>query len=127
MDIEDFQMQLINFKAPLLWTSKFDDLQKLLETAENSQTSILTCWKPLPEKFDCLKKMAIALLSIIGSTYLCEQILSHMKFILSSHCSRLTKDHSKACVQLKVTKYSPNITKLSKEKDLIKNDSCDRI
>ena len=40
----------------LLWASKFDDLRKLLETAENSQTSILTCWKSLPKKFDYLKK-----------------------------------------------------------------------
>ena len=45
MDIEDFQMQLIDFKASLSWVSKFDNLRKLLETAENSQTSILTCWK----------------------------------------------------------------------------------
>ena len=72
MDVEDFQMQLINFKASLLWTSKFDDQQKSLETAENSQTSILTCWKFLPEKFNCLKKMAIALLSVFESIYLCE-------------------------------------------------------
>ena len=42
-------MQLIDFKASLLWASKFDDLRKLPETAENSQTSILTCWKSLPE------------------------------------------------------------------------------
>ena len=48
MDIEDFQMPLIDFKASLLWVSKFDNLQKLLETAENSQTSILICWKSLP-------------------------------------------------------------------------------
>ena len=45
MDIEDFQMQLIDFKASLLWASKFDNLWKSLETSENSQTSILTCWK----------------------------------------------------------------------------------
>ena len=60
--------------------------------------------------------MAIALLSVFGSTYLCEQIFSHMKFILTSHRCVLTKDHSEACVQLKVTRYSPNITELSKEK-----------
>ena len=115
MDIENFQKQLINFKGSLLWASNFDDLRKSLETAENSQTSILTCKKSLPEKFDCLKKMAIVL-SVFGSTYLCKQTFSHMKFILSSHRSRLTEDHSEACVQLKVTRYSPNITELSKEK-----------
>ena len=32
MDIEDFQMQLIDFKASLLWTLKFVDLRKSLET-----------------------------------------------------------------------------------------------
>ena len=116
MDIKDLQMQLIDFKAFLLWASKIDDLRKSLETAENSQTSILTCWKSLPEKFDCLKKMAIALLSVFGSTYLCEQIFSHMKFILSSHRNRLTEDHSEACVLFKVTRYCPNTTELRKEK-----------
>ena len=75
-------MQLIDFKASLLWASKFDDLRKSLETAENLQASILTCWKFLPERFDCMKKMAIALLSVYGSTSLCEQIFSHMKVIL---------------------------------------------
>ena len=60
--------------------------------------------------------MAIALMSVFGSTYLCEQIFLHMKFILSSQGCRLTEDHSEACVQLKVTRYSPKITKLSKEK-----------
>ena len=109
-------MQLINFKASLFWASKFDDLRKSLETAENSQTSILTCWKSLPENFDCLKKIAVALLSVFGSTYLCEQIFSHIKFILSSQRCLLTKDDSEACVQLQVTRYSPNITELNKEK-----------
>ena len=37
MDIEDFQMQLVDFKASLLWTFKFIDLRKLLETIENKQ------------------------------------------------------------------------------------------
>ena len=35
MDIEDFQMQLIDFKASLLCVSKFVDLQKSLEIIEN--------------------------------------------------------------------------------------------
>ena len=116
MDIEDFRMKLIDFKASLLWTSKFVDLRKSLATIENKQKSILTCWESLPEKFSCLKKIAIALLSAFGSTYLCEQIFSHMKFILSAHRSRLTENHSESCVQLKVSKFSPNITELSKEK-----------
>ena len=45
-----------------------------------------------------------------------QQTISHMKFILSSQRCRLTEDHSEACVQLEVTRYSPKITELSKEK-----------
>ena len=37
MHIENFQMQLIGFKASLLLTSKFVDLQKSLKTIENEQ------------------------------------------------------------------------------------------
>ena len=91
-------MQLID----LLWTSKFVDLRKSLETIEKNQINILTCWESLPEKVSCLKKMAIALLSAFGSTYLCEQISSHMKFILCAHRSRVMEDHSELCAQLKV-------------------------
>ena len=105
MDIKDFQMQLIDFKASLLWTSKFVDLRKSLETIKNKQKGILTCCESLPEKFSLLKKMAIALLSAFVSTYLWEQIFSHMKFILS----RLREDHLESCVQLKVSKRSPKI------------------
>ena len=93
---------------------KFVDLRKSLETIENKQKSISTCWKSLLKKFSCLKKMAIALQSAFGSIYLCEQIFSHMKFILSAHRSRLAEDHSESCTQLKVSKISPNITELSK-------------
>ena len=105
-------MQLID----LLWTSKFVDLQKSLETIANKQINILTGWESLPVKSSCLKKMAIALLSPFGFTYLCEQTFSHMKFILSAHRSRVAEDYSESCIQLKVSKFSPSITELSKEK-----------
>ena len=39
-----------------------------------------------------------------------------MKFLLSSRRSQLTEDHAEACVQLKITRYCPNISELSKEK-----------
>ena len=59
-------------------------------------------------------KIACALLSAFGSTYLCEQIFSHMKHILSPQRSRLRTDHSESCVKLKVTNYTPDIEILSK-------------
>ena len=63
--------------------------------------------------------MAIALLSAFQATYLCEEIFSQMKVILSAHRSRLTKDQSKLYVQLSVSKFSPNIAELSKDKESV--------
>ena len=70
----------------------------------------------LPKKFSCRKKVRPALLSPFGSTYLCEQIILHLKPILNDYCNRLTVYHSEACVQPKVTKCNLNITELSKKK-----------
>ena len=65
-----------------------------------------------PERFNCLKKIACALLSAFGSTYLCEQIFSHMNHILSPLRSRLTTEHSESCMKLKVTNYTPGYSNI---------------
>lgn len=118
MDTQDMEMQLIELKSSALWMTKFSELRKELETtAVNNQGScIFTCWASLPEKFCCLKTVALALLTVFGSTYLCEQIFSHMNNVLCPSHNRLTVDHSEACVKLKVTNYTPKITELSKGK-----------
>ena len=118
LDTQDMQMQLIELKTSTLWKSKFADLRRELETetVRDHCACITTCWLSVPGKFSCLRNIALALLSVFGSTYMCEQIFSHMKSVLNPHRSRLTTDHSEACVQLKVTKYDPKITALSKGK-----------
>ncbi|XP_064110289.1 general transcription factor II-I repeat domain-containing protein 2A-like [Macrobrachium nipponense] len=117
METEELEMQLIDFQASTLWSAKFKDLREILESSKNDHaTSILRSWASLPDKFNCMKKVAFALLSAYGSTYQCEQIFSQMKHILSPHRSRLTTDHSEGCVKLKVSKYSPEISTLVKGK-----------
>ena len=75
MNIGDFEIQLIDFMASSLWVSKFIHLRKSLETAQGDNgTYILTCCLSLLEKFDCLKKVALAMLLALISTYLCEHI-----------------------------------------------------
>ena len=110
MDIEDFQLQLIDFKASLLWTLKFVDLRKSRETIENKQKNILPRWKALQEKFSCLKKMAIALLSAFQATYLCEQIFSQMKVYFQCPSQpTYGRSMNKLCVQLScISKYCSN-------------------
>ena len=110
-------MQLIDLRSLVLWTSKFAELSQAVETVDRKNRSklILQRRASLPDTFSDLKDVAKALLSVFGSTYLCEQIFSHMKFVLSPHCSRITADNSEACVQLKVTNYKPNIKAQSEE------------
>ncbi|XP_073207165.1 FERM domain-containing protein 4B isoform X4 [Lepidochelys kempii] len=75
MHVEDFKMQLIQLKSSELWASKFGDLQSALEATERDRgASILTCWTSLPVKFNCWKKIAFAMFSAFGATYLCEQL-----------------------------------------------------
>ena len=118
MNVSDFHMKLIDLRSSLLWTSKFAELCQAIKTVgrKNCSKLILQCWASLLDTFGDLKDVAKALLSVFGSTYFCKQIFSHLKFVLSPHCSRLTADNSEACVQLKVTNYKPNIKGLSEEK-----------
>ncbi len=62
------EMQLIYFKSLALWTTKFSELSKELETTavHNQGSEIFTCWTSLPEKFCCLKRVALALLTVFG-------------------------------------------------------------
>ena len=107
MNVGDFHMQLIDLRSSVLWTSKFVELRQAIDTVDlkNRSKLILQCWASLLDTFGDLKDVAKTLLSVFGSTYLREQIFSHMKFVLSPHRSCLTADNSEACVQLKVTNY----------------------
>jgi len=82
-DIDNFEMQHVEFKASELCTSKLDELRKTYEGNCLSAAN-LDCWTSLPEAFICLKKVAFAPLSGFDSTYTCEQIFCHMKAALSS-------------------------------------------
>ncbi|CAJ1050783.1 hypothetical protein NHX12_019613 [Xyrichtys novacula] len=79
LDTQDLAMQLIELKSPALWMTKFAELREELETTEdkNHGTCIYACWKSVPDKFCCFKNVALALLSVFGSTYLCGQVFSH--------------------------------------------------
>ncbi|KAG7176440.1 putative hAT family C-terminal dimerization region-containing protein 27 [Homarus americanus] len=117
MEIGDLEMQLIDFKLSSLWVVKFTELRKSLETTVSDHAaSISSCWASLPEKFDCMKKVAFVLLSTFESTYLCEQLFSYIKNILNPHRSRLTTDHSEGVSNFKVSRYASYITTLSKGK-----------
>ena len=78
MNVGDFHMQLIDLRSSVLWTSKFAEWRQAIKTVDRKNRSklILQCWALLPATFGDLKDVAKALLSVFGSTYLCEQIMS---------------------------------------------------
>ena len=123
LDLEDIEMQLIDFQSSSIWKQKFIDLRRDLELIENDRAvGVLTCnpeekvlktRDTISNTFICLKKLAIAILSIFSSTYCCESLFSQMNLIKNNLRSSLIDESSSACALLKVTEYEPDIKRLS--------------
>jgi hypothetical protein len=124
MELQAFEMQLVELQSSSIWKQKFVDLRVRLEIIErdrcnglepqlSAENVVLSVWNDLPETFNSLKKVAVAILSIFSSSYSCESLFSTMNFIKSDIRNSLTDDLSAACVALKNTKYSPDIKLLS--------------
>ena len=109
LDVEDMEMQLIDFMESLIsvWKQKFIDLRSDLELIENDRAhGVITCnaeeevlktWNTIPGTFNYLKRLAIAILSIFSSTYCCESLFSQMNLIKNNLRSRMIDDSSSAC------------------------------
>ncbi|GBL94541.1 hypothetical protein AVEN_130617-1 [Araneus ventricosus] len=123
LEIEEFEMQLIDFQSSSTWIQKVIETRKELELIEterltsniskNGNNKILEKWNSLPDTLNCLKRLARAILTIFSSTYACESLFSEMNNIKDSLRNRLTDDSSSACILLKVTCYNPNVGYLS--------------
>ncbi|GFV25896.1 general transcription factor II-I repeat domain-containing protein 2A [Trichonephila clavipes] len=113
LEIEELEMQLIDFQSSSIWIQKFIEIRKKLELIEaerltsniskNTSNEILEKWNSIPDSFNCLKKLAYAILTIFSSTYACESLFSEINSIKDSLRNRLTEDSYSACILLKVT------------------------
>ncbi|XP_067144229.1 general transcription factor II-I repeat domain-containing protein 2-like [Centruroides vittatus] len=107
----------------IIMTQKASGKLELIEMQEDQalqlkykSTSITEFWKFVPEsKYPELKKAACRIISIFGTTYLCESFYSTLKFVKSKHRSVLTNQHLKELLRSAVTNYSPNFKELSRE------------
>jgi hypothetical protein len=109
-------MESIEFQGSNIWRNKFINLNNKLKNNHHeigrnvkSENLILNERKCLPNSFASMKKLAFSLLTMFGSTYVCEQLFSSMNFIKSTVRNRIGTDLSETCVQLKSTNYSPRI------------------
>ena len=61
------------------------------------------------EKFSKLKKNAARIISLFGSTYVCEQMFSRMKHVKNKIRSSITDGHLEQCMRLATTSLDPEI------------------
>ncbi|GFU08113.1 general transcription factor II-I repeat domain-containing protein 2A [Trichonephila clavipes] len=104
LEIEELEIQLIDFQSSSIWIQKFIEIRKKLELREieaerltsniskNTSNEILETWNSIPDAFNCLKKLAYAILTIFSSTYACESLFSEINSIKDSLRNRLTDD-----------------------------------
>ncbi|XP_044276826.1 general transcription factor II-I repeat domain-containing protein 2A-like [Varanus komodoensis] len=107
----DLEMELADIAGKDIWVSEFKRLTANLEDvarqkailAQNHKWSdienlpkrdqlVFETWNAIPNTYMNMKKYAFGVLSIFGSTYVCEQVFSNMNYIKNKHRSRLTDD-----------------------------------
>ena len=124
LDFDNQEIKLLEFQESSTWKTKFSDLRATLEkmeceestqdrTTDSYENEILKAWNSLPGKFKSMKTLGGAILTLFGSSYVCEQLFSAMNYIKCDTRNRLTDDLSAACVALKLTKYEPRVDELS--------------
>ncbi|XP_076645577.1 general transcription factor II-I repeat domain-containing protein 2-like [Halictus rubicundus] len=99
---EEFQMEII-------------DLQNDTEIRNKFQNDFYKLHFPAT-KFPLLATHARQMMSLLGSTYMCEQLFSKLKIIKSDRRNRLDDERLKNCIRVAVSSITPNIDKLVNEK-----------
>uniref|UniRef100_H3A3U8 Uncharacterized protein n=1 Tax=Latimeria chalumnae TaxID=7897 RepID=H3A3U8_LATCH len=108
------QMELGEVHTTLeMEVADFQEASGLVNKFRNLNTVLVDLtWSQVPDHYENMKKLAFGMLSIFGSTYLCEQVYSHVSSI--SRCqSQLIDVSLDMCTRLKMIGYCPNIEELS--------------
>ncbi|GFX95092.1 dimer_Tnp_hAT domain-containing protein [Trichonephila clavipes] len=123
LEIEELEMQLIDFSLVQYGFKSLLKQGKKLELIEaerltsniskNTSNEILETWNSIPDAFNCLKKLAYAILTIFSSTYACESLFSEINNIKKTRLETVADDSNSACILLKVTSYNPDISYFS--------------
>lgn len=102
----DLQMECIELQADIQMKEKFH------------QFSLLDFYKIyLPkEKYPAIHKHALFMISLFGSTYICEQLFSRMKHTKNKNRTRISDDHLENSLRIATTSIEPNIRALVSKK-----------
>ncbi|CAG9782425.1 unnamed protein product [Diatraea saccharalis] len=77
----------------------------------------------LPSDFDELKRFAQQIITIFGSTYLCEQTFSIVNYRTNKYASRLTDERLRAILRIATTNMTANIQEIATSNITLK-ESC---
>ena len=104
---EHFQIELIDFQSNEFLKFKFQSDEVPLKDFYKKYVSE-------SNSFCNMVDHAKRIICMFGSTYMCEQLFSKMKFAKNKMRSRLTDDHLDGKLRLSTTKINVDIDKLSK-------------
>jgi hypothetical protein len=99
---DELQMELIDLQNDTDLRNKFQNVD--MHSFYQKYISL--------EKFPRLGAHAKQIMTLFGSTYVCEQLFSAMKIIKSDHRSRLNDVRLESCVRVAVSSISANIDQL---------------
>ena len=69
------------------------------------------------KEFPNLKQFACKFISMFGTTYMCEQTFSRMKYLKSKYRAYLSDDHLQSLVVIGETDFNPNYKEILQKKD----------
>ncbi|CAM1327244.1 Uncharacterised protein r2_g3626 [Pycnogonum litorale] len=101
----ELQLEIIDLQANTLLKEK------------HREGKLIEFYRCLPDdEFSKLKKFASGMASVFGTTYVCEQTFSKMKYVKSTHRTRLTDEHLKAILMVGCSNHKANIDDILKAK-----------
>ena len=121
--VDPFYFETDCLKAPLVSDEAASELEMIDLCEEDKLKPALRegtteFWKSVPmEKYPNIKWAALKVLSMFGSTYVCESVLSTLNHVKSSHRSVLIDTHVKELLRVATMEYKPDLKKIVKEKE----------
>ena len=121
--VDPFNFETDCLKAPLVSDEAASKLEMINPCEEDKLKPALRkwtteFWKSVPmEKYPNIKRAAVKVLSMFGSTYICEYVFSTLNHVKSRHRSVLTDAHVKELLRVATTEYKPDLKKIVKEKE----------
>uniref|UniRef100_A0A3Q3QYD0 HAT C-terminal dimerisation domain-containing protein n=1 Tax=Monopterus albus TaxID=43700 RepID=A0A3Q3QYD0_MONAL len=125
VSIRDFEVDVADLKASDMWVDKFKSLNEDLERLAQQQAELanqltVKTWNALPVTYHTRQRVSIAVLTMFGSTYACEQSFSHLKNIKTNLRSCLTDGSLNACMKLNLNALSNRLQTIINQVNHIK-------